>query len=101
MATSKKAATSRAAASAGKQGQNCAVINPYALADLVSGQHIPWNDIPDPRSVLEQILATPYEELFDPKYGGPLYVGLALDKHLKLVQGTLANAGCPAAQGRQ
>lgn len=85
MATS-KATTSRAAASAGKQGQHCAVINPYALADLVSGQRIPWNDIPDPRSVLEQILATPYEELFDPKYGGPLYVGLALDRDLKLVQ---------------
>ncbi|KAA0068676.1 C2 family cysteine protease [Rhodanobacter sp. T12-5] len=85
MATS-KTSKSRAASSAGKQGQNCAVINPYALADLISGQRIPWNDIPDPKSVLEQILATPYEELFDPKYGGPLYVGLVLDKHLKLVQ---------------
>lgn len=67
-------------------GQNCAVINPYALADLISGQKIPWNEIPDPRSVLEQILATPYEELFDPKYGGPLYMGHTLDKNLALVQ---------------
>ena len=68
------------------QGQNCAVINPYALADLISGQPIPWKEIPDPQRVLEQILATPYEELFDPKYGGPLYTGLRLDDNLKLVQ---------------
>ena len=81
-----KDAASRAAASTGAQGQNCAVINPYALADLVSGQPIPWNAIPDPASVLEQVLATPYEELFDPKYGGPLYVGVALDKQLNLVR---------------
>lgn len=80
MATTKKAAAGNA------QGQNCAVINPFALADLVTGQRIPWADIPDPKSVLEQVLATPYEELFDPKYAGPLYVGVALDKNLKLVQ---------------
>ena len=79
-------ATSKAATSSGAQGQNCAVINPFALADLVTGQRIPWADIPDPKSVLEQVLATPYEELFDPKYGGPLYVGVTLDKNLKLVQ---------------
>jgi len=85
-ATAKPASTrSRSAAPADGPGQNCAVINPYALADLVSGQRIPWNDIPDPQRVLEQVLATPYEELFDPKYGGPLYVGVALDKNLKLV----------------
>lgn len=85
MATS-KTARSRTASSAGAQGQNCAVINPYALADLVSGQRIPWNDIPDPERMLEQILATPYEELFDPKYGGPLYAGLKLDERNELVQ---------------
>jgi len=73
-------------AASSTQGQNCAVINPYALADLVSGQHIPWKEIPDPERVLEQILATPYEELFDPKYGGPLYTGLRLDENLQLVQ---------------
>ena len=67
------------------QGQNCAVINPYALADLVAGQHIPWKEIPDPQRVLEQVLATPYEELFDPKYGGPLYIGHRLDEKLQLV----------------
>jgi hypothetical protein len=67
------------------QGQNCAVINPYALADLVAGQHIPWKEIPDSKQVLEQVLATPYEELFDPKYNGPLYTGHTLNQDLKLV----------------
>jgi hypothetical protein len=67
------------------QGQNCAVINPFALADLVAGQHIPWKEIPDPDRVLEQILATPYEELFDPKYGGPLYIGHRLDDKMQLM----------------
>ncbi|MEO6800335.1 MAG: C2 family cysteine protease [Rhodanobacter sp.] len=81
-----KTTTARAASSQGAQGQNCAVINPYALADLISGQPIPWSQIADPARVLEQVLATPYEELFDPKYGGPLYVGLALDKRLNLVR---------------
>ena len=67
------------------QGQNNAVINPYALAELVAGQKIPWKELPDPERVLEQILATPYEELFDPKYRGPLYTGLALNEKLELV----------------
>jgi hypothetical protein len=67
------------------QGQNCAVINPYALADLVAGQRIPWKDLPDAQRVLEQILATPYEELFDPKFAGPLYIGQRLDENMRLV----------------
>ncbi|HMH14859.1 MAG TPA: C2 family cysteine protease [Edaphobacter sp.] len=67
------------------QGQNCAVINPYALAELIAGRKISWKDLPDAPSMLEQILGTPYNQLFDPKYGGPLYTGLSLDKNLKLV----------------
>jgi len=67
------------------QGQNCAVINPYALAELIAGRKIPWKTLPDVPSVLEQLLATPYEELFDPKYGGPLYIGTRLDEKLNLI----------------
>ena len=51
-------ARARTAAATGGQGQNCAVINPYALAELVAGQPIPWNELPDPHRVLEQVLAT-------------------------------------------
>src|SRR5512135_2158720 len=67
------------------KGQNCAVINPFALAELISGQRIPWKDLPDAERVLEQILATPFDELFDPKFGGPLYLGLKLNEKLELV----------------
>jgi Calpain family cysteine protease len=61
-------------------GAASAVINPYALADLVAGEPIPWRRIPDPARTLEQVLATPYDELFDATYGGPLYVGYGFDK---------------------
>ncbi|HEX9277411.1 MAG TPA: C2 family cysteine protease [Casimicrobiaceae bacterium] len=60
--------------------RHSAVINPYALAELVAGRKIPWKQISDTPRVLEQILATPYEELFDPKYGGPLYIGHRLNE---------------------
>ncbi len=64
--------------------QNSAVINPYALAELVAGRKIPWNEIPNVPQMLENILQTPYEELFDPKYEGPLYIGLRLNEKLQL-----------------
>jgi hypothetical protein len=65
-------------------GQNSAVINPYALAELITGRKIPWKEIPDAPRVLEDILQTPYEELFDPKFGGPLYTGLRLNERMEL-----------------
>src|SRR5690606_7106217 len=60
------------------------VINPYALAELVLGRTIEWGDIADPRSVLEDVLATPYEHLFDPVFDSPLYMGLRLKDDLTL-----------------
>lgn len=53
------------------------VINPYALAEVVAGRSINWREVEDAPAMLEQILGTPYKELFDPQYGGPLYIGLA------------------------
>ncbi len=68
----------------GEAAQNSAVINPYALAELVAGRKIAWSEIPDAPRELEDILQTPYEELFDPKYEGPLYMGLRLNSKLQL-----------------
>jgi hypothetical protein len=68
------------------QGQNCAVINPYALAELVAGEKILWQEVPDVPRLLEQLLATPYDELFDPKFGGPLYIGHRLNERFQLVR---------------
>lgn len=66
--------------------QNSAVINPYALAELIAGRRIRWKSIAEPRKLLEDILLTPYEELFDPVFNGPLYVGLRLNQEGRLEQ---------------
>jgi len=60
--------------------QKNGVINPYALAEYVSGRKIDWRCVEDKPQMLESILQTPYQELFDPKYEGPLYLGLKLNK---------------------
>ena len=65
-----------------------AVINPYALAEVVAGRKINWKKLTNAHQVLEDILQTPYEELFDPKYGGPLYTGLRLNEKHELEQVT-------------
>jgi hypothetical protein len=64
--------------------QRSAVVNPYALAELVAGRRIPWQEIDDTRGMLEELLQTPYEELFDPKYDSPLYLGFRLNEELRL-----------------
>ncbi len=81
--------TVKAAAAVDVEGigaaQNNGVINPYALAEVIADRKIPWKDLPDAPRVLEEILQTPYEELFDPAFGGPLYTGLKLNSKLELV----------------
>lgn len=62
-----------------------AVINPYALAEVVTGRRINWKQVDDKRRLLEDLLQTPYEELFDPKFKGPLYLGFRLDEKGQLV----------------
>jgi hypothetical protein len=71
--------------SPGRVATNSAVINPYALAEVVSGRRIKWEEVKDPPRLLEAILQTPYSELFDPKYQGPLYEGFRLDESGQLV----------------
>lgn len=60
--------------------QKNGVINPYALAEYVSGRRIQWQAVEDVPRLMESIFQSPYEELFDPKYEGPLYTGLKLNK---------------------
>jgi Calpain family cysteine protease. len=63
---------------------NSAVINPYALAELVAGRKINWKTVENRPRLLEEILQTPYEELFDPIYEGPLYIGMRLNEKFQL-----------------
>jgi hypothetical protein len=64
--------------------QKAAVLNPYTLAELVVGRRLDWKQLANRPQLLEDILQTPYEELFDPKFGGPLYTGLRLNEKLQL-----------------
>ncbi|HSV38859.1 MAG TPA: C2 family cysteine protease [Nocardioidaceae bacterium] len=66
--------------------QNCGVINPYALAEVIAGRRINWSSVQNRAELLEDLLQTPYAELFDPVHEGPLYTGLKLDKDLNLKQ---------------
>jgi hypothetical protein len=52
--------------------------NPYALAELAVGHPIDWSTIDDSRAVLEEVFGMPYEELFDPRHGSPLFLGSRL-----------------------
>jgi hypothetical protein len=54
---------------------NTGVASPYALAELVLRRRINWDSVPNRPALLEEILQTPYENLFDPTLGSPLYVG--------------------------
>ena len=73
------------------------VINPYALAEIIAGKRIDWNQIEDKSALLEQILGTPYEELFDPQFGGPLYIGGARqeDGSMKAQRSSLLDVEVP------
>ena len=51
-------------------------INPYTLAELITGRCINWKEVPDRKKMLEDILQVPYSKLFDPKHGGPCMLAL-------------------------
>lgn len=72
-------------ATAPVDGPRSAVLNPYALAELIAGRRVEWRRIDNVPRALEDLLQTPYEELFDPIHGGPLYTGLRLTEDLKVV----------------
>jgi hypothetical protein len=83
--TETRAAVVAKEAKAGEQEiQRSAVINPYALAELVAGRRIEWKQVEDAPRLLEELLQTPYEQLFDPKYDSPLYLGFRLNDELAL-----------------
>lgn len=52
--------------------------NPRALAELRAGRKIDWSAEDTPK-LLTELLDTPYEQLFDPKFAGPVYAGVLLD----------------------
>ncbi len=62
-----------------RKPENIGVINPYALAEVKLRRKVNWKRVADPRKLLSDTLGMPYEKLFDPKYGSPLYAGPKLN----------------------
>jgi hypothetical protein len=52
-------------------------INPYALTEAILGKELDWSD-PESMAVISETLETDYNELFDMKFGSPIYAGLKL-----------------------
>jgi len=59
------------------------VINPFALVELRLRQAIDWNNVANPRLLLETVLGMPYKQLFDPQFGSPLFRGYRFDVNEK------------------
>ncbi len=59
--------------------------NPFALAEAVVGHPIDWSSVPDKAAYLEEVLQMPYEQLFDPKFDSPVYLGARLDEQDQVV----------------
>lgn len=57
---------------------NVGAINPYALTEALSGRKIDWTK-KESIQVMEDVLETDYNELFDMKFNSPLYAGLKLN----------------------
>jgi len=56
--------------------ESIGVVNPYALTELVLGRELNWNGVENHEYVFEETLGQPYDELFDPQDGSPLYPGV-------------------------
>lgn len=54
--------------------------NPRALAEIVLGRPIDWSRIDNPRQLVEDVLQTPYEQLFDPTFDSPVYLGFGVNE---------------------
>ena len=71
--------------------------NPRALAEAVLGRAIDWDAVEDPTAVLEEVLLTPREQLYDPKFGSPVYLGFELGASGELVEAEVSQPLDPPA----
>ncbi len=62
----------------GDSRRDVGAANPRALAELRAGRKIDWASENDQKT-LEKLLGLPYKQLFDPKFGSPIYAGVPLD----------------------
>ncbi|GIG30177.1 C2 family cysteine protease [Cellulomonas marina] len=67
--------------------------NPYALTELVLGHPVDWAAVTDPLGLVEDTLLTPREQLFDPRWGSPVYLGFGLGERDEVVPVELPRGG--------
>jgi hypothetical protein len=65
--------------------ENVGVINPFALVEIKLKRIVDWSRVADHRKFLETVLGFPYDKLFDPQHGSPLYAGLRYDRKKKIL----------------
>lgn len=61
------------------------VVSPYAMVEIKLGRQVDWRNIVDRKHFIQTVLNFPYEKLFDPKHGSPLYPGHRFDVKKKAV----------------
>jgi hypothetical protein len=59
--------------------------NPRALVEIALGHPVDWSTV-DERQLLEDVLQTPYEELFDPRYDTPVHLGVRVTSEGDVVE---------------
>jgi hypothetical protein len=82
----RSAARTTAAAKADGRAPFLTARNPYALTEVILGEPVDWSTVEDPLALVEETLATPREELFDPKFDSPVYLGFRLDDAGEMVE---------------
>jgi hypothetical protein len=63
-----------------KNSNETAIVNPFALAELITNQKYDWDKIEKPEQILEEVFKRPIYKLLDPKFNSPLFPGLNLKK---------------------
>jgi hypothetical protein len=59
------------------------VVNPFALVETKLKHRVDWRRMVDHRKLVEAVIGVPYEKLFDPMHGSPLYPELRYDVQRK------------------
>src|SRR5256885_2234765 len=62
----------------GDSRRDVGAASPRVAPGLRAGRRIDWSSENEPK-MLEQLLGMPHRQLFDPKFGSPIYAGVPLD----------------------
>jgi len=75
------------------------VVNPFALVEIKLKRRIDWNRVADHQKFIQSMLRFPYQKLFDPQHGSPLYPGVRYDIRKKNPGEKREYLGCVGTPG--